>query len=302
MHLGTGGTQTDQLMLAHLYGWGPFNADSGCAATVNLLEQTPNYTDPQYATVKGEYDQLQYWFDFLRGDYGQWSDSTKPDYGQFDPYVALVHGKDYMNAPYTYAYSVDDAVGNMQTDGTGLIIAVGGPQNLPNSNHVTPEVQFTFGYKSPYAGGITFNQYGRCITAPNTDTVSYYTSFVVPEGVSGSANSVENCQITLLDSKNRSYTFKLKGFPTDFPKPVEGQENWPNAQQIAAINQQFIDCSGNTNNQDLLLSWCQLIFTYQQQDLTNPHLPTNYYVIMGAPAPCDRNPGACGLTRRRLGD
>jgi hypothetical protein len=294
-------TQTEQLMLAHLYGWGPFNADSGCAATVNLLEQTPNYTDAQYANVKGKYDQLQYWFDFSTDDYGQWSDSTKPDYGQFDPYVALVHGEEYMSAPYTYAYSVDDAVGNMQTDGTGLIIAVGGPQNLPNPNHVTPQVQFTFGYESPYAGGITFSQYSRCITAANTDTVSYYTSFVVPQGVDGSANSVENCQITLLDSKNRSYTFKLKGFPTDFPKPVEGQENWPDAQQIAAINQQFIDCSGNTN-QDVLLSWCQLIFTYQQQDLTNPHLPTNYYVIMGAPAPCDRNPGACGLTRRRLGE
>jgi hypothetical protein len=287
------------VMLAHIYGWGPFNADSGCAADVNLLEQTPNYTDAQYANIKGEYDQLQYWFNFpMTGDYGQWSDSTKPDYGQFDPYVALVHGEEYMSAPYTYAYSVDDAVGNMQTDGTGLIIAVGGPQNLPNPKHVTPEVQFTFGYESPYAGGITFNQYGRCITAPNTDTVSYYTSFVVPQGVDGSANSVENCQITLLDSKNRSYTFKLKGSPTDFPKPVEGQENWPDAQQIAAINQQFIDCSGNTN-QDVLLSWCQLIFTYQQQDLTNPHLPTNYYVIMGAPAPCDRNPGACSVTRPR---
>ena len=100
-----------------------------------------------------------------------------------------------------------------------------------------------------------------------------------------------------MDSKNRPYTFKLKGFPTDFPKPVEGQENWPNAQQIAAINQQFIDCSGN-KNQDVLMSWCQLIFTYQQIDLTNPHLPTNYYVIMGAPAPCDRNPGACNRVRR----
>ena len=61
-----------------------------------------------------------------------------------------------MNAPYTYAYSVDDAVGNMQTDGTGLIIAVGGPQSLPNKDHVTREVMFTFGYKSPYAGGINF--------------------------------------------------------------------------------------------------------------------------------------------------
>jgi hypothetical protein len=299
-------TLSEQLMLAHLYGWGPFNADSGCLANVNLLEQTPTYTDPTmaphyYPDVKAKYDQLQYWFNVLMGQYGQWSDSTQPDYGQFDPYVALVHGAmPYMSAPYTYAYSVDDAVGNMQTDGTGLIIAVGGPGNLPNDNHVTPEVKFTFGYESPYAGGITFNQYGRCITSPNTDTVSYFTTFVVPTGVDGQSNSVENCQITLLDSKNRPYTFKLKGFPNDFPTPVQGQKNWPDAMQIPIINNQFIDCSRNTTNQDILLSWCQLIFVYQQKDLTNPHLPTNYYVIMGAPPPCDRTPGACGLTGRRL--
>ena len=186
-------TLSDQVMLAHLYGWGPFNSDSGCRANVNLLEQTPGYTDPSgphyYANVKTEYDQLQYWFNFLDGEYGQWSDAAKPDFGQFDPYVALVHGGDYMNAPYTYAYSVDDAVGNMQTDGTGLIIAVGGSQNLPNPNHVTPEVLFTFGYKSPYAGGINFSQYGRCVKSPNTDTVSYYSTFVVPEGVQGQSNS-----------------------------------------------------------------------------------------------------------------
>jgi hypothetical protein len=287
---------SEQVMLAHLYGWGPFNADSGCRANVNLLEQTPGYTDPNgpnyYANVKKEYDQLQYWFKVLDGQYGQWSDSTRPDYGQFDLFVALVHGQEYMNAPYTYAYSVDDAVGNMQTDGTGLIIAVGGPQNLPNPNHVTPEVLFTFGYKSPYHGGITFDQYGRCIVSPNAPTVSYFTTFVVPVGIDGEPNSVENCQITLADSQNRAYKFKLKGFPTDFPTPVEGQKNWPDGPQISAINKQFIDCSGNSNP-DVLMSWCQLIFAYQQKDLTNPHLPTKYYVIMGAPAPCDREPDAC---------
>ena len=178
--------RTEAVLLAHVYGWGPFNADSQCQANVNLLEQTDGYTDPTktpyYANVKTEYDQLQYWFNVLNGQNGQWSDTTKPDYGQFDPYVALVHGEDYMNAPYTYAYSVEDAVGNMQTDGTGLIVAIGGPQDLPNQDHVTPEVLFTFGYESGYAGGITFDKYGRCVTAPNSDTVSYYTTFVVPEG------------------------------------------------------------------------------------------------------------------------
>jgi len=197
-----------------------------------------------------------------------------------------------MNAPYTYAYSVDDAVGNMQTDGTGLIIAVGGPQRLPNRDHVTPEVLFTFGFKSPYHGGITFDQYGRCVGAPDTSTVSYFTTFVVPAGIDGAPNSVENCLIMLADSQNRVYKFKLKGFPDDFPTPVAGQKNWPNGPQIAVINKQFIDCSGNSNF-DVLMSWCQLIFVYQEKDLTNPHLPTKYYVIMGAPAPCDREPAAC---------
>ena len=42
-------TLSEQLMLAHLYGWGPFNAESGCLANVNLLEQTSGYTDPTKA-------------------------------------------------------------------------------------------------------------------------------------------------------------------------------------------------------------------------------------------------------------
>jgi len=102
----------------------------------------------------------------------------------------------------------------------------------------------------------------------------------------------------LADSQNRVYKFKLKGFPDDFPTPVEGQKNWPNGTQISAINKQFIDCSGNSNF-DVLMSWCQLIFVYQQKDLTNPHLPTKYYVIMGAPAPCDREPDACKKSKLR---
>lgn len=295
--------QTELVTLSHLYGWGPFNADSGCRADVNLLEQTPGYKDPTkaphyYIDVKTEFDQLQYWFDVTNGQYGQWTNTAAQDYGQFDPYVALVHGKDYMNSPYTYAYSVDDAVGNMQVDGTGLIIAIGGPQNLPNPDHVTPEVLFTFGYKSPYAGGITFDQYGRCVASPNTPTVSFFTTFVVPEGINGTANSVTNCRITLTDSKNRPYTFILKGFPSDFPTPVQGQENWPDAQQIPVINKQFIDCTGNSNP-DVLMSWCKLIFTKQQKDLSNAHLPTRYYVIMPGPSPCNSDPQACGRQAQR---
>jgi len=165
---------TEKLFLAHLYGWTPFLEN--CKNTqANQLYNTPGYEDPKkplnYEVVKADFDQLQYWVNVLRGEYGK-----------FDPYVALVHGPDYLNAPYTYAYSVDDAVGNMQTDGTGLIIAVGGTENLPNPDHATPNVNFPFGYSSSYDGGIRFTEYGRCTSTPNTPTVSYFTSFPVPEG------------------------------------------------------------------------------------------------------------------------
>jgi hypothetical protein len=110
---------------------------------------------------------LPYWFNVLDGQYGQWTDSTQPIMGNSTPAWRSSTGRVYRNAPFTYAYSADDALGNMQTDGTGLIIAVGGAANLPNPDHVTREVQFTFGCKSPYAGGITFDQYGRCVRAPD---------------------------------------------------------------------------------------------------------------------------------------
>src|SRR5262249_2385803 len=126
-----------------------------------------------YAAVKREFDQLHYWFNDFRetSDYGQWTNNALPDFGQFNPYVPLIHGSPpFMNAPYTYAYSVDDAFGNMQTDGVGLIIAVGGPGGLQTPvSHVTHEVQFTPGYRTtigpnnPFAGLIITNDtYTRC--------------------------------------------------------------------------------------------------------------------------------------------
>jgi hypothetical protein len=307
--------------LSHFYGWSPWNADSGCKTDVNLLEQTPGYNDPaqaphDYATVKGEFDQLQYWFKVLNRQYGQWTNNTAADYGQFDPYVALVHGPDFLNAPYAYAYSVDDAVGNMQTDGTGLYIAVGGigvpPNNLPNPDHVTPEVQFTFGYattiapNNPFAGlTMTMDKYGRCIPGPNTVSNPTFTTFVVPDGLEPPiphtpdqpipANSVRNCQVTLADNLNRSYTFKLKGYPSDFLRAPVDQRGWPDQATRTAENSKFIDCSGNADPD--ILNYCQQIFTYQEKDKNNPHLPTVYHVSLGAPPACNLNRQPCCAKR-----
>lgn len=263
---------TDKLFLAHLYGWTPFLEN--CTNTAaNQLYNTPGYTDPEkplnYEAVKADFDELQYWVNVL-----------KSDYGKFDPYVALVHGPDYLNAPYTYAYSVDDAVGNMQTEGTGLIIAVGGPQNLPNPDHATPNVNFPFGYSSSYDGGIHFTQYGICTTTPDTPTVSYFTSFAIPEGIEDTPGSILNCTNSMQDSKGRVYVFKLKGLPSRFPK-----NPFPKPEEREAVNRELIDCTGNTGQ---VLNWCHDIYPYQQINPADPRARVNYYVVMSAPPPLDQ--------------
>ena len=268
---GTPVAKTDQLLLAHLYGWTPFLEN--CTNTgANQLYDTPGYADPKqplnYELVKGDFDELQYWVHVLQGNYGK-----------FDPYVALVHGPDYINAPYTYAYSVDDAVGNMQTDGTGLIIAVGGAENLPNPDHATPNVNFPFGYSSSYDGGINFTQYGRCTTTPDTPTVSYFTSFAVPEGIDNTPSSILNCTNSMQDNKGRIYIFKLKGLPPSFPV-----NPFPTPEERKMVNSKFIDCSGDTGQ---VLNWCQDIYPYRQIDPNDPRSKVNFYVVMGAPPPLD---------------
>ena len=125
-------------IISHAYGWTPFNTDPGgrgdnCPnqpSATHLLQDTPGYwtknTDgsinyAKYLAVKQKFDDLQYW-----------PDHNAPD-GTFDPYLLLIHGRDYINTDRAYAYSVDDALGNMQVDGDGLIIAVGGSGGLPKS-------------------------------------------------------------------------------------------------------------------------------------------------------------------------
>ncbi len=260
---------TEQLFLAHLYGWTPFLEN--CTNTgANQLYNTPGYDHPKeplnYQVVKADFDQLQYWIQVLQGKYGK-----------FDPYVALVHGPDYIDAPYTYAYSVDDAVGNMQTDGTGLIIAVGGAEHLPNPDHATPNVNFPFGYSSSYDGGIHFTQYGRCTRTPDTPTVSYFTSFPVPEGINNTPSSILHCTNSMQDSKGRVYVFKLKALPSKFPT-----NPFPTPQQRKTTNSAFIDCAANTGQ---MLNWCQDIYPYQQINPIDPRATVDYYVVMGAPPP-----------------
>jgi len=264
---------TEALMLRSVHGWSPFN-DNCTNAQGNLLENTPGYftINPdktrnyaKYQAVKAVFDRLQYWPDEVGGNMLR---------GRFNPYGVLIHGADYINAPYVYAYSVDDAVGNMQVAGDGLILAVGGPNGLPNPNHATPFINVSFGFSKN--DRVRFTKYGICTIVPNKDVIPSFPSFAI------SSTDPNACPLSWVDntSVGQIYTFKLKSEP-------KGQPPWPICQlndtacasALNAAARAPIDCSGNTTTQ--AMNWCKnTVFAYALLEANRP----NYFAITGAPA------------------
>lgn len=252
-------TLDEAAMLAQVYGWGPFNKN--CTADTNLLENTPEYQENnylKYQSVKAEFDALNYW-----------------PTGEFNPYVKLIHDPQYLNAQYVYAYSVDDAVGNMQTTGEGLIIAVGGTAGLPNPNPATAPIHVPFGWAATDA--VRFVKYGVCTNTPDQDVNPNFTSFDL------SANQLSSCTLSFIDNQNPAnlYFFKIKNQPPYPSRPPDGQP-------IPAVNKTMIDCSGNT--QFITDTWCANIFGYTQAVL-GQHKKEDDYISVPAPAQPPQQPG-----------
>jgi hypothetical protein len=240
----------ENAMLAHVYGWGPFNAN--CKADTNLLEDTPAYQESNHAgyqSVKSEFDALNYW-----------------PTGEFNPYVALIHDPQYLNADYVYAYSVDDAVGNMQTQGEGLIIAIGGTDGLPNPDPATSPIHVSFGYGPKDA--VRFVKYGVCTDTPDQEVNPNFASFDL------SANQLSACTLSFLDNQNAQYHFKITSQPPFPSRPPDGQP-------IPDVNKTMIDCSGNTDF--ITTTWCDNIFGYTQPAL-GAHKTREDFISVAAPA------------------
>jgi hypothetical protein len=266
--------RTQALTLRSVHGWSPFN-DNCTNAQGNLLENTPGYftcCNPdgsriytRYQAVKEEFDRLQYWPDEVGGNLLK---------GRFNPYGVLIHGKDYINAPYVYAYSVDDAVGNMQVAGDGLILAVGGVNGLPNPNHATPFINVSFGFAK--TDRVQFTKYGICTNGPNVMVNPDFPSFII------SSTNPNICPLTWVDNSGQRYKFKLKYQPQGMPPSVPA---WPicnpgDTTCATALNPAArapIDCSANTGP---AVAWCNnTVFAYSLLLAKRKH----YFVIAGAP-------------------
>lgn len=227
---GTPVTLTDDLLISHVYGWTSFveavEDKKGCAPTANLLENTStfysanNYTE--YAKVKKLFDELHY---------EKLVDQKYP----FNLWVRFIHNAKYVGAPNTYAYSVDDAVGNVQADALGFIIDVGSTKNLENKLPAIPPINVNIGGTNQ---GVSFTDYRLCQDLPsrNRKVNPLFLSFIV------NANDPASCPIFLLDSKGQKYTFTITQKPPFNPAlPAPPKPPWNT--EIAGR----IGCLGNSN-------------------------------------------------------
>ncbi len=278
-------------LLGHVYGWTPFN--DGCPAQWNTLEgghaEFPQFPpNPDYPNQKRTFDRLN------KGEQLPLDDA----HPLFNPYVQLVHDASYMDATNVYSYSVDDALGNFQGEGTGLIIAMGGTRGLPNPNAATSPVYFGFG------GGeldpVHFTNYSVCNESLNHQIDYRFDS--VLNIWNSNTKDIENCPIALgdnlfnryaltilkgppypparLDSNNHPTIFAC-GVPSLTPRP--DCYNYVDPKTGKAV--QFIDCSANAPSSDGA-SWCNDITVHTDTDY---NLKQQNYVTAGAPREPDPN-------------
>jgi hypothetical protein len=236
--------ETEALTLAHVYGWTPW-IESGTGPkdcikpTDNLLENTPHYPDNKYdlyAKVKLEFDKL---------NYGTYTDT--PSYA-FNPWVQFIHGSglqsDQLGMPGVYAYSVDDAVGNLNVAATGYIVDIEGVANLENDTPAGPPLNIQLGFGEQGPNFVTY----RVACKPNSPAREVNPAN--PQFIVNALNP-EKCPVYLTDNKNppQTYTFKVTSPPPQ-PPLVPPNEAWKDAiipQDVPDFSKEAVWSTGNGN-------------------------------------------------------
>jgi hypothetical protein len=289
---------TGNAILMHVYGWTPWTESKagkegeGCAPAANLLENTPGYGKEnklyaKYMKFKLEFDKLQY--------------NLYPDaLYVFDPWVEFIHGENYLDIEGAYAYSVDDAVGNVQAEAKGYIVDFGSLKNLENQLPAAPPINIGIGFAE--TDPIRFQSYRLCSNDParNKPVDPLNPTFII------NANEPKNCPVFLIDNKERPqfYTFTvvkpppftlftLKQVQDSFPK-------WRNSGQYNTTS--VIACDGNKSFAESSKVWCCSltssagVWAYSFPEVTSPHKAVNNYVITNPPQASRQNPDvACNM-------
>jgi hypothetical protein len=253
-------TETPDRIIAHVYGWAPWteaavdsdgkSTGTGCSPTANLLENTPGYMADDYEL----YGQVKLEFDKL--NYGTYPDATYA----FNPWVQFIHGDailpDQLGMPGVYAYSVDDAVGNLNVEAEGYIVDIGSTKHLENQTRATPPLNIQLGYSAD--APVRFVKYGVCgnAAAQQKPVNPANPQFII------SATDPKNCPVYLTDNENppQTYTFTVETTPPYTVIPTSDVRKnlaaWSagNGRPTKYNTTSVIACSGNTSQ--LTKAWC----------------------------------------------
>ena len=324
----------DNVLIAHVYGWTPWteaNPGAGCAAAQNLMQDTPGYFDivhlpretitdyTKYLNVKKSFDALNYG-----------TNLTLPQY-VFNPWVKLIHTD--LKIPCAYAYSVDDALGNVQAEGQGFIVDVGSTVNLENQHECAAPITVGLGYSPNDATRFTY--YALCDPAKKKPINPSFPAFVL--------NSYDpaSCPIYLWDNGvkadgdlpapgglGQQYVFMVdknpnqdiknlfpyientKATPPVWAPNTSGYPPPPPPPQPAtstAIACPVRDIGPVPPYQTSSANWCcdsvskAGIYAYATPDPLAVHAPTNYFVITQPAAICKTfgptHNAACNVTK-----
>jgi hypothetical protein len=191
----------DNVLIGHVYGWTPWIEvkdllkGTGCMAAQNLLQNTPgnpnipgspgycigtgcsptgdpakrDYTN--YLLVKTAFDKLNYTNNPDNNNMPFYPDTHYP----FNPWVNLI--RNTLGITCAYAYSVDDALGNVQAEGQGFIVDVGSVENLENKHPCSPPIIVTLGGANEVGGKFDF--YQICNDGKKKPVNPNFTAFVL---------------------------------------------------------------------------------------------------------------------------
>ncbi|STX29932.1 Uncharacterised protein [Legionella beliardensis] len=207
----------NRVLLARIYGWVPFNDYCQKGAAANSLcktstdTQDPALSNPDPTVCTAQYQDAHQTYRDLQYAYTQTKYNVDNAHN-FNPYVELIHGKNFLNMD-AYAFSIDDAVGNMQEAGDGLVVAVGGVKGLVNRNPYNPKLAVTVTMGKPQDGRPTWKAFDACnvnaaVCIPQTPIPAGGTSFKL-----GSIKKFP-IKVAIKDSADRIYQFIIQSGPT----------------------------------------------------------------------------------------
>lgn len=205
-------------LAAHVYGFVAFVDCNKVAPVTTIINPlATSSTDTLFHDAEKAYKALQY-------------DNTPIGSGlSFNPFVQFIHGGGSNPKPYdlgiigSYAFSIDDIVGNMLEPGEGLYIAVGGHEGLPNPNGYDPSKMVTVTMGAPILG-IHYTSYYVCTDTPNSPACTSPSDDVfkplllgsltfkieTPNSPDGPPNKAHPYTVLLKDNNAPAHTYKFE--------------------------------------------------------------------------------------------